>query len=672
MCSDTPLNHYVSLAEPCNLFYYNGNEITATNVDIGSCSMNQCTAYQGPCENGTTRCCCQPLQYYDMEYQCQNKPLLLFSHIVSRCGCKPCNITVSFVGLVNDPQDSPVVLAPILVDGTNIVYTDRYGMFGFTMSGLQYEVDVATSITSYAPYQSTFPIIPGTINLIFIQLLEMQSETYTLPKNSSLLLSSFDLTRYNSVSEFMSKPSNHKGDSLISFPAGYFRQISLEDCQFQVLPVEMNSDKSIRRVRTSFLTEAISSPMIAVSKRQMNNLLPACVTAVSFGSLQMMNTLGQPIIMNSSMEITVITFFSTNSTSYEYNDLAHLQLYVYNVSVDIFQLQASSPEIHETNHSYSVTFQIPNIIPITYIIAYRDEETCYTIARVFNTQTGSPNDAEVHRQITFTTRQSVRAVSLVHGESKQCISIPCSGLLSVIVDDYFNTYQPAVITYNLSESVSEMPGPIHASIDDCVTKGMEGDDSIYFFTFTQVSSIPKTPPTDTLQQTDDIDTAMYCYIHLQINYCFGYSTRVVVTSSFKNREIEHVRFIGHDTQEEDYEEGSGVGCYSVDDVCMEYMYDPFTVVNITVSHCPYANCTTHDYSYCYPVIHTTRYENVASNSLHNTEPLTSPFFAFKSIFSSSGLYYSEHNSDIAFYKCVLGNEIAIKYECVPVPDLALY
>ena len=666
---DLPLHHNIALPIPCDVFYYSGEQVTTSIVNIGRCSEELCVGNSGLCGEENVRCCCQPLMYRNIEYQCGNEPQQIFSRMTTTCGCKLCNISISFLGLVMDNERNPLPLANVLIDGMTSVTADIYGMFGFMVSGLQSRVEISTSIVPYAPYQASHAVVPGGVNFVYIQLLAMEVASFTSPKpNPTLLISAMNLVRYSSIAEFVSSFSNTKGDSLMSFQGGFFGNLSIDDIHFQVLPVQMDSQNDMLQVRTSFVTPNSET----MSKRQTTGPPEHFVSVIAYGSLQMVNDLGENItIITSSMPLSIITY--TSSSLYEQSEVEALRLFIYNKDTGKFDEQDIVPDIQKQNGKFVIIFTVSNIsLPITYIIGWRGVQTCYAVVRVFKTQDREMNGKEAQHPVIFVTRHpSRREVSLIRGESKQCLPIPCTGELTITVDvQYFHTYHPSEINFNLPGGFPETLGKIHATFEDCETYGIQSDNAMYFFAIMEVTEMPDTPPTDTLEEIHSMDIEMYCYINLQVIHCDDQRVMASLINTFEHsgRSITRHRMIGKvEDGPEDYVQGSGDGCQITEEICFEYVCDPVSHINISVSHCPSSSvCAMEEYVHCYPVID--RHDSLTNYEV-NSKLVSSPFVAFNSTVSKPGIYYSEDSRDIAFYKCELNGTVALKYECLPSSDL---
>ena len=654
-CPKVPFLQNVPLPEVCKVFYHNGSYINSTvYVNIGHCSQDICSSSQGPCQDPNTRCCCQPLKFTELQYICHNEESQLYSHVVASCGCKPCNLNISFVGFVLAPDGSPLPLANILIDRKYQIISDQYGLFGFTVSGLQSHISVTASIIPYAPYLEVIPINPGIVNLVFIQLRKMMSVPFLPQVGPPLVISMIDLDRYNSTLEYLIRADNVKGDSAVVFPP----EIPKEECQFQIFPIELNSQESIFKLKKSFTTTSNDG----TSKR---DIVSDVLVAVAFGSLRMINNFGQQIQINSSLALDIISFIS--STYYRQEDLLPLQLYLYNTAMNMFEVIDTSPQVAPINEGFSVQFEMPNPqVPFTYIIAYREINVCYTISRVMKTQNGALEGSEVTCTVVFMTQVAPRSITLRRTTSHHCVAIPCRGSLTIVVDDPFNSYQPSVITHTLSSNAPVMPGPIHSTLEDCINLGENGDSHLYFFTFTQVTSLPQSSPTDTLD-TPIVESALYCYMQLELIICPEYTTKVSSISTFEGGSpIQHLRYFD-DQSDTENDLGSAIGCSKKQRVCMEYVCDPDSIVNITVSHCS-DNCHQNEYMSCAPTINS---HSPNSLMLTNLAHFTSTYFVFDSTETVPGLYVSETSSDIAFYKCELGDTVALRFECNVAPNLEL-
>ena len=542
-----------------------------------------------------------------------------------------------------------------MVDGKYQIISDQYGLFGFAVSGLQSHISVTASIIPYAPYLELIPVNPGIVNLVFIQLTKMMSFLFLPRVGSLLVISMIDLDRYNSTLEYLVKADNIKGDSAVVFPSGILE----EECQFQIFPVEFNSQESIFKLKKSFTTTSNN----AISKR---DIVSNVLVAVAFGSLRMINDFGQQILINSSLPLNVTSFF--NSTHYRQEDLLPLQLYLYNTTMNLFEVIDPTPQVALINEGFSVQFEMPNPqVPFSYIMAYKETNVCYTASRVMKTQNGALEGSEATCTVIFMTRLAPRSISLRRATSHQCVTIPCLGSLTIAVDDPFNSYEPTVITHTLSNNAPLIPGPIHSTLEDCVNLGENGDNHLYFFTFTQVTSLPQSSPIDTLD-TSIVESALYCYIQLELIICPEYTTKLSIISTFEGgNPIQRVRYFNNDQSDTDNDLGSAIGCSKKERVCMEYVCDPDSIVNLTVSHCS-DNCHQNEYISCAPTINSHSQNGLM---LTNLAHFTSTYFVFNSTETVPGLYVSETSSDIAFYKCELGDTVALRFECNVLPNLEL-
>ena len=662
-----PLNHTVQLPSICTVSYSSGEQINTTAVNIGRCLNELCTADEGECQGGGVRCCCQTLVYRNMEYSCDLiGPTRTFNKIATHCGCRRCNISVSFVGVVINEMRNPLPLSTLTVGNGTQVLTDRYGMFGFTVPGVQSEVGVAALIASYAPYRSNVPVVPGGINFVLVQLLP--TEIAFFDNEESLLVSALSLIRYHSVADFVSQSGNSvKGDSLVVFPSGYLGSTSSEEFQFRILPVLLDSNDTIFLMKERFIVAseptALNSTRIGFAKREIPS--EQIASFVAFGSVHIMNDLGRNVTVSPNMEMFITTYLDASLLNQSEVEL--FRLFVYDEESEFFYEQDVSTHVQTMNNRFVLSYNISNVtLPLTYIIGQRVDPICFTIVRVFNTE-----DIEQDRPVTVITRHRNRPeVTLFRGESSSCIPIPCAGELLIRVDNHFSTYQPSEIHYTIPTNDKDlMDEPyIYSTLGNCSSVGLSSSsDSTRFFTILESESLTDFPPTDTLDDLGELEVDRYCYIQVEIVYCDSKTVTIWLTNTFNadGRTIEHVRMINGAEVGENIEPvyGSGVECLRKSSkVCMEYVCGPPSQVNISVSHCFNKECGLEEHTPCYPAVD-------KQDSLFDHTSFGSSFVSFNSTVSKPGIYFSDDARDIAFYKCELDGTTALRFECPQRPKL---
>ena len=638
-----PLNHSIVLPSSCEISFYSGERVNASNINIGRCSNKLCAANNQYCN--TMRCCCQTLMYQNLEYSCDDSPPGLYNSISIQCGCVPCTVNVSVIGLVVDEQNNPLPFTNVIVNDETILMTDSYGMFGLLVSALHHDLTVAVSMSSfYSLYYCTVPVLPGQVNLILIQLISIKIAFFTRIE-SPLFVSMTSLDRYSSVDEFVLLANNDSsGDSLIGFTGNYFDQVLADDLQFQTVPIEIDSNDALFLIKDSFVTDS----SMRLDKRQIN--LVTILSIAAFGSFQVLNEYGQNIIITNDSTLIITTHFDTNQ--FTVADIESFDLFLYNNDTKLYQQRDASSDIDIMGDKFVTQYNLSDaVLSMTYVIGRRVTPFCYTVVRVFDEWN------EVNRSVIIVTRQSYRnEVSLFLGGSSQCIPIPCEGNLFIRINDHFNIYQPSEITYSLNNNVTQQDKTIYTILEDCLSYGVQSNDSTKYFTVHQITRLPDFPPLDTLDVFENIDINTFCYIRVEVFYCDSKTIKVTLLNTV-DKTIDHSRVIHAMTKNNDkLEEGSGMACHYSKQICLEYICDPVSHVNISASYCNKEQCSSEaDYSSCYPL-------TVKGGIL--TRHVTGSFVSFNStIIDKSGIYYSNDSRDIAYYKCELDDSIALQYEC---------
>ncbi len=640
------MNQSVILPSSCHILLYSGEQANTSIVNIGRCSDTLCKTTT---DNNTShvRWCCQTLVYQNMEYTCDNSSPRVYNSISTQCGCIPCTVTVSFVGLVLNELKEPLSLVNIIIDNETMIVSDIYGMFGFTVSALQYNITITVLMSSYSPYNAVIPVIPGQINLVLIKLLPIKI-ALVITDSLPLFVSMMTLRQYNSINEYVSTNAENC-NSLISFPIGYFDQISADDLQFQIIPIKLDSNNDLFQIRSNFVTE--SSPSTRITKRHVS-FVNTLLSLVVFGSLRITDQFGQMNIQQSApllLPVSIITQFSTSQ--YTISDVKLFNLFIYNDIEEIYEQYDTLPKIETINDQFVVEYQLYTVITsITYTIARTVIPSCYSVVRVFESGLWQ---SEIIRPVIIITRQyNNDEVSMFTGQSKQCLPIACIGYLIIQIDDYFNNYQPTQINYSIDETHNSM---IYSTQEDCEIYGIQSNDSTGYFTIYQINTIPDIPPIDTLDHFNNIDIETFCYLRVQIFYCDSNTIKATLMNTINDQTIEHSRLL-YVTKDIENELGSGNECHNTEYVCLEYICDPVSHVNISVSYCNYDHCNKEDYSYCHPII-------IRNDDLL-TISSTTPFISFDSTIDKSGVYYSHDSKDIAYYKCELDDFVtSIQYQC---------
>lgn len=645
--------------------YHTGQQVNTSIINIGRCSNQVCLTEQGQCsETNGTRCCCQSLAYRNMEYDCGTGALpRVYDNIVSHCGCIYCNISVSFVGIVVDEAGNPLSLAVIRIENDLRLIVDRYGMFGFTVSGIISEVSIKAEAMSYTKYDSIIPVIPGVANFIAIEMLPTEALVFGIIE--SLIISVMTLIQYDSVNAFFSLPSNNtKGDSLIVFPTGYFLNVSTNNLRFEIVPIELDSDNVIFAIRSDFTT-LHELERVSIVKRQVDSF-EQIISIVAFGSIMVTD---QNLTMDSDMELLIVTFI--DATAYTQTEADSFGLFVYDEEMSSFIDEGFSPNVGLSDGVFVITYNASDLsLPLVYVIGRTVNPICYTVVRIFNTE------GELNNQIPviFVTRQSnIREVTLFRGLSKLCAPIPCDGELTIRIDDLFNNYRPSETRYTLRNNQINSQSPIYSSLQGCASIGLQTNDSDRFFAVLDVDSMPDVPPIDTLDVLEGIDVETYCYIKVQVSYCNSKNVLVSLINSFEghNETISRIRVLNEvdSNERQANQQGSGMDCYTSTKICIEYVCEPISVVNISAMHCLNDDCLINAYTHCNPVFDSRQDPLFGNRGDLIGDESASPVVVFNSTVDKPGIFFSDNSRDIAFYKCELDASVALRFDCPQNIDL---
>ena len=618
------------------VLYSNGDLFNTTVVDIGRCLMDECSTPGSTCSNDDVICCCQPLDYSQLQFI--SKAPVIYNRVVSACGCMPCLANMSFVGAVTR-DGVPMPLASLVVDHTLPFLTDRHGYFEAVASGQQSKLTVTPIEYGYASLNYTFPVVLGSINIVAVELVPV---TATPSSADNIVL---DMTGLSDNGRDQDKIT-----SLVYFPPEFFSDIEechnsannqSDNCMIQYIPVDMASDESILKFRLDFLAQDSEQER---SKRQAG--APRCVSVYALGWVQVFGDSGQEVSIEMSRGINITTFIDSSLHFAE-----SLQLYQYS-SDNVFTPFNSTPMATEVDGGVKVTYHLsPTPLPLIYIIAAEVDKQCYTVVRVFRMKDSEiDQERELRYLVSFVTRTTMpRMVSVVRGYSKECVNIPCNGELSVAVHHYNTLFYPNTIQYSLPNTFPTLPGPIYSSLDDCTMEGAVGTNAMLYFSFIETSSLPSVSPVDSLVTNDN--AGIYCYIQLEVYTCADHFTRVMVTSSQEDGQVDRVRYL---SSSPDIDVGSGMGCVEQQVVCMEYDCDVPTNVTISVAQCDKDSCLPLEYKDCFPASYP-----------YNLFPLTSPAVSYDSstVTNTKGTFSSMYNADIAYYKCKLTPEVAVVFQC---------
>ena len=656
---DVPDNYTITLPSTCNVVYHTGQQVNTSIINIGRCSNQVCHTEQGQCsEDDETPCCCQSLAYRNIEYACDVGALpRVYDKIVSRCGCVYCNISVSFVGIVIDEAENPLPLAIIRIDNDLRLTVDRYGMFGFTVSGTISEVSIKAEAMSYTKYNSIISVIPGIANFIAIEMLPTESFVFGI--RESLIISVMTLNQYDSVSAFILLLSNNtKGDSLVIFPTGYFLNVSTNNLRFEIVPIQLDYDDAIFAIRSDFTTP-LPELKVPIVKRQADSF-ELIISIVAFGSIMVTN---QDLTVDSDMELLIVTYI--DATAYTQTEAESFSLFVYDEEMSSFIDEGLSPSVDFSNGVFVITYNASDLfLPLVYLIGRTVSPICYTVVRIFNTE----GELDQPIPVIFVTRQSnVREVTLFRGLSKLCAPIPCDGELTIRIDDLFNNYRPSETHYTLRNSQINSESPIYSSLQGCVSIGIQTNDSDRFFAIFNVESIPDVPPIDSLDDLESIDVETYCYIQVQVTYCNMNNVLLSLFNSFEghNETVSRIRILNevNSNERQANQQGSGMDCYTSTKTCIEYVCEPISVVNISAMHCVNDDCVINAYTHCNPVFDSRQDPLFGNRGDLNVDGATNPVVVFNSTVDKPGIFFSDDSRDIAFYKCELDESVALRFEC---------
>ena len=662
MCPPAPQESLVMFRESCEVSYPNATVANTSVFNRGSCSDALCSTAEGVCSSGS-RCCCQDFVVSQVNYSCPNynRVTPVGVDIVEECGCQQCNVSTVFIGRVTDQMGIPLIVTNITVGGTDSYITNEFGLFVFAVPAEQESIAVSVSPVQYLAFQRTYRVIPGGIRILNIVLKELLIVTFR-PPEGDFYQSAFSL-------EVVSNQANlSAGESSVRYPSGYFTNDT--DYTFVGVRISITSDADIKALNLAFSTTTTGS---AKRKSEGSSSLKARIqgektvrqsgsggdgtvllSTASVGILMIADEDGIPFTPSTEGQPFVIGSIF-NSQSYSTAELNELTLYIRNQTSQEFYRASNTPNVTDLGSGTQlVEFTIYDVsFPLYYIVAFEEPSVCYVAVRAFDPSISS-NMSEIGTSVRVITKQG-DVVNAVYAQTAACVLIPCTGNLTLQVAEDEGLYLPEEISTTISSQFGD--GAIYLSLRACAAIGLVSTNPSEYFSFTLNSSLLLTSPPLPI----GLESPPFCILKVEVTATVGSTVDVVVLLPTGIMVLERIAATANDgptTLEQEF--GSGFANSTEQTACL---WIPCSSEQVTV-----AATVAETSEACLPLQGRATSSTGDLDLLQNVANPASFDFTFQVPADTSsvvGIQRSEDWAELAYYKCLIQEDIGIAFQCIP-------
>lgn len=659
-CPPAPQESLVMFRESCEVSYPNVAAANTSFFDRGRCSNVMCATADGVCSNGS-RCCCQDLLVSQVNYSCPNynRDTPVGVDMVEQCGCQQCaDVSVVFIGRVRDQMGIPLIITNITVGGTESYITDEFGLFVFAVPAEQESISVRVSPVQYLAFERTYLVIPGGIRILNIELKELLVVTFRPPEGD------FFQSAY-SLQVLSSQASLSAGESSIRYPSGTFSNDT--DYTFIGAAISIGSDADIRALNLPFSATATvsgrrkSEGSLSLKARiqgektvkQASGVGTVLLSTASVGILMIADEDGIPIgPLTGGQPFVIGSVF--NSQSYSTAELRGLTLYILNQTTQEFYRASDTPNVTSLESGLLlVEFTIYDVsFPLYYLVAFEEPSVCYGAVRAFDPSISS-NMSEVGTLVRVTTKQG-DVVNVVYAQTPACVPIPCSGNTTLQVAEDEGLYLPGDISTTISSQFGD--GAVYQSLRACTAIGLVSTNPLEYFNFTLSLSLLLTSPSLPI----GLESPPFCTLKVEVTASVGSTVEVAALLQSGIMVMERITATASDSPTALQQEfGSAFANSTEQTSCL---WIPCSSQQVTI-----AATVAETSEPCLPLQGRATTSTANLDLLQNVALPSTFDFTFQVPADTSsvvGIQRSEEWAELAYYMCLIQEDIGIAFQCI--------